>query len=170
MGYALTSSSRSFQDEDLCKWLLEHGADPNARCYLDITPLSVAVQIASFSIVKLLFDYGGSVKYGQLLHYAVRRNTEDYLEVLNFVLDKSPPVNQVMFQNHPPSYDMQKDFGIGTPLHEAVALGKIDAINTLLARGADPNVKSYDGQSSFEMAKQYGKEDILELLRVANFG
>jgi ankyrin repeat protein len=75
-----------------------------------------------------------------------------------------------MFQNHPPSYDMQKDFGIGTPLHEAVVLGKIDAVNTLLARGADPNVKAYDGRSSFETAKHYGKEDILERLRVANFG
>jgi ankyrin repeat protein len=162
---ALTLSSRSFHDENLCQWLLKHGADPNARCYLDITPLSVALQEAPFAIVKLLFEYGGSVKYGQLLHYAVRRDAEDYLEVLNFILDKSPPINQVMFQNDAPSYEMQKEFGIQTPLHEAVVLGKIDAVNTLLARGADPNVKAYNGQSSFETAKLYGNEDILSLLR-----
>ncbi|KAJ5654789.1 hypothetical protein N7490_001792 [Penicillium lividum] len=156
---------RSFHDVNLCKWLIEQGADPNTRCILDITPLSVAVQEASFEIIRLLFDRGGSVEYGQILHYAIRRDSEDYLEVLSFVLDKSPPINQVMFEDHSLSYEMQKDFGIGTPLHEAVAIGKIDVIKTLLARGADPNIKDSKGQSAVEKANQEGKTEILKVFR-----
>ncbi|KAF7131024.1 hypothetical protein CNMCM5793_003959 [Aspergillus hiratsukae] len=140
---------RSFDDERLCKWLLEHGADPNAQCLLDLTPLSVAVQLAPFTIIKLLFEHGGSIKHGQLLHYAVRRDRDDYLYVLAFLLDKGPRVNQVMYDNHPVSYEHQKPFGIGTPLHEAAAMGKMDVVDLLISRGADPSVRDARGRPLF---------------------
>ncbi|KAJ6148996.1 hypothetical protein N7471_000195 [Penicillium samsonianum] len=98
--------------QGLCEWLLEHDADPNAQCVLDITPLSIAVQEAPFEVIKLLFENNSSIEYGQLLHYAVRRSNVDYLEVLEFIFDKRPSINQVIFENHPTSYDLRKPFGI----------------------------------------------------------
>lgn len=130
-----------------------------------IFPLSVAVQEASFDIIKLLFEHEGSVEYGQLLHYAVRRSIADYLEVLGFILDKRPSINQVMFENHPTSYQLQKPFGIGTPLHEAVELGKVDVVDALLARGADPAVRDARGESAIEKAERNGMSAIVDRLR-----
>lgn len=161
----LTYRRRSFDDEKLCKWLLEHGADPNAQSVLDITPLSVAVQEASFSIIKLLFEYGGSIEHGQLLHYAIRRVRADYLEVLVFILDKGPHVNQVMYENRPACYELQKPFGIGTPLHEAADMGRLDVVDVLLARGADPNIKDARGELAIERAERNNKVAVVERLR-----
>lgn len=62
---------------------------------------------------------------------------------------------------------MQKDFGIGTPLHEAVARGRVDVADVLLSSGADPNAKDCNGQSSIEMAEEHGKEDIVEHFQAA---
>lgn len=115
-------------DEELNKWFLAYGADPNAECGLDLTPLSVAVQQAPFRIVKLLFEDGGSIKHGQLLHYAVRRDLPDQLEVLEYILDKEPQINHVMYQNRLDCYYHQRAFGIGTPLHEAAGRGNLDVV------------------------------------------
>ncbi|KAJ5926872.1 hypothetical protein N7516_008645 [Penicillium verrucosum] len=34
------------QDQDMVSWLLRHGADPNQKCQIDLTPLSYAVHYA----------------------------------------------------------------------------------------------------------------------------
>lgn len=52
-------------DLDLTTWLLSYGADPNASCELNKTPLSAAVQYSSLEVIKLLFARGGSVKQGR---------------------------------------------------------------------------------------------------------
>src|SRR5438876_40828 len=92
---AASASGDLTADEELTQWFLSHGADPNAGCGLDFTPLSVAVEKAPFKIIKLLFHYGGSINCGQLLHYAIRRDAPDRLEVLEFILNKGPPINHV---------------------------------------------------------------------------
>ena len=57
----------SIVDWQLCHLLLKHGADPNIKNSLDITPVLHAVQIVSNAlprckqIVKLLLEYGGNV-------------------------------------------------------------------------------------------------------------
>ena len=39
-------------DEATAAWFLDHGADPDARCPMDMTPLSIAMQYAPLSIKK----------------------------------------------------------------------------------------------------------------------
>ncbi|KAK0355369.1 hypothetical protein LTR02_006150 [Friedmanniomyces endolithicus] len=53
---------------DLCRWFLSHGADPNAGCGLDITPLSAAVRYGPLEVIELLFNHGGTIECVQLLH------------------------------------------------------------------------------------------------------
>ncbi len=157
----------AIKDRELTEWFLSHGADPNARCGsgLDLTPLSIAVCEAPFAIIMLLFDHGGSIEYGQLLHYAVRRDSNDRIEVLDFILTKGASVNDLMYQNHPGCFLHQERFGIGTPLHEAAEEGKLDVVQFLLARGASPLIRDARGKLAIERAKCHGHTAVVDHLR-----
>lgn len=151
-------------DTNLTLWFLAHGANPNAECGLDFTPLSVAVFEAPFAIIKLLFDRGGSTKHGQLLHYAVRRNHADRVEVLKFIISKGVSINDLMYQNRLDCYEQLKYFGIGTPLHEAAEQGKQDVVELLLAEGADPLIKDAKGELAIERAQRAGRSAVVKQL------
>ncbi|RMJ21689.1 Ankyrin repeat protein [Aspergillus sp. HF37] len=157
----------AFDNEDLCRWLLDRGADPNARCILDVSPLSIAVREAPLAIIKLLLQRGGSIECGQLLHYAVARDEPDYLEVLDFLLNKglSAHINRVMFTNDRISYEWQKAFGIGTPLHHAADDGKLDLVDALISWGADPSVKDERGKLAIDRSRWNERMEVVERLR-----
>ena len=124
----------------------------------------MAVYEAPFAIIKLLFDHGGSIKHGQLLHYAVRRNHPDRLEVLRFIINKGPPINNVMYQDRLDCYDQFKYFGIGTPLHEAAEEGKLDMVELLIAEGADPLVRDASGELAIKRARRAGHNAVVKRL------
>ena len=147
---------------NLTLWFLAHGADPNAECGLDLTPLSVAVAEGPFAIIELLLDPGGSTRYGQLLHYAVRRNQADHLEVIKFIISKGIPINDLMYQNRLDCYDQYTDFGIGTPLHEAAEEGKQDIVELLLAEGADPLIMDANGELAIDRAQRAGHSAVVK--------
>ena len=160
-------------DHDLSQWCLEHGADPNRRAgILDITPLSWAVVEASFNTIKLLFDYGGerSIDRGQLLHFAVDRQLPDQLEVLQYILDKDPAINNIMFQNDRMSYAWRKDFGITTALHRASETGNLAVVRLLLAHHADPWIRDTAGKLAVDVAQKGGHDAIIDLLRPLSVG
>lgn len=48
-------------------------------------------------MIRMLFEHGGDVEHGQLLHHAVYRALPDYFEVLDLVLSKNPPINHIMY-------------------------------------------------------------------------
>ena len=100
----------------------------------------------------MLFEYGGSIKSGQLLHYAVRRDLPDYLQVLDFILSKDPPINNVMYQEHMDSYLQPRAFALGTPLHEAAEKGKLDVVRVLIEHGAQPLIKDSRGETPQQRA------------------
>ena len=102
--------SHAFRDHDLVAWLLERGADPNAGCEFDLTPMSYAVKSAPLHTIKLLFKNGASAYRGQVLHHSVVRNGPDRPEVVQLVLQKIKEatdhkskdiINHVMYQEHP---------------------------------------------------------------------
>lgn len=70
-----------------------------------------------------------------------------------------------MFENHPASYNLKKPFGIGTPLHEAVELNKVDVVKALLNKGADPAIRDARGASAIDKAERNGLSAIVDLLR-----
>jgi ankyrin repeat protein len=71
-----------------------------------------------------------------------------------------------MFENRLPSYQLQTPFGIGTTFHEAVGLDKLDMIDALLARGANPNIIDASGESAIKKAK--GNSRIIVAKRLRN--
>lgn len=71
----LIQFSTALGDWDMTTWLLDHGADPNARCYIDYTPLSYAVTYADLPTIDLLLRRGGDINKGQLVHNAIYRES-----------------------------------------------------------------------------------------------
>jgi ankyrin repeat protein len=109
---------------ELVRWLVQHGANPNARCKFDITPLSLAATHASYEVIELLFELGASVKYGQPLTYAARHNRPD--DIIELLLRKGALVNSLMFQNHDLSFHHFKSLGLGTALDSQARAAQTD--------------------------------------------
>ena len=147
-------------------WFLDHGADPNKRCVLDITPLSHAVRKAPFGNIKLLFERGGSVHSGQLIHHAIGRSHRhpDTIEILDYLLEKGSPINKIQYEGDSQSLP-QSIFTIGTPLHGAVHCGRLDLVKFLLSRGAHPLIRDTLRLTPVQRAEMQGKTEIVEYLR-----
>ncbi|KAM3423275.1 hypothetical protein BST61_g715 [Cercospora zeina] len=140
------------EDLDPVRWLLSQGADPNAVYGVDKMPLSLAVLKAPISVIETLFAYRGTVRHGQLLHWAVSRKEDDRLAVIKYLLQKEAPINAIMYENHIESFNQRKPFGLGTALHGAARLGDLKVIKILLAHGADVSIQDSCGRLPFDLA------------------
>lgn len=154
--------SYAVEDEDMTTWLLDRGADPNRRCEIDCTALSYAVQLAPISTINLMLDRGGDVKKGQLLQYAVFRTTE-VNTVISLLVDNGAPLNAAMHQD---GNILMRFYplSLGTPLHIAVELDKMDVVQHLIHLGADTSVKDANGYTVVEWARKLDKTQIVEFL------
>ncbi|KAL8804064.1 MAG: hypothetical protein Q9182_002777 [Xanthomendoza sp. 2 TL-2023] len=133
------TSRQVVKDETLLRWFLVHGADPNASAEIwDVTPLSYAVQCATFDNIKLMFAYGGSTSRGQLLNMASGRTDPDCVQIMQYLFDKGDiEINNTYNEDHP-ELEGWSDLSNQTPLHHAASSGNIEAVRWLLERGANP--------------------------------
>lgn len=155
----------AIEDTKLTLWFLSRGANPNATCDLDITPLSIAVRDGPFETIRILFDYGGSTEHGQFLHFAAIRGLSDNMEVLEYLLDKRTPINSKMYENCADSYEQEMFSGLGTPLHSAAATGRLDMVDLLLSGGADPSIRNTWSKLAVEEAELDGRSEVVNRLR-----
>lgn len=151
---------------------LDHGADPDARCRMGMTPLSIAMQYAPFSIIRMLLVRTSAPQNGQLLHHAARRTSRDSGAVVDLVLQhcKQLNVNDIMYHNHAFSFEIRKCVGLGTALHEAAITGTSDRVRVLISRGADITIRDTRGQTALEAAEASGNYEVLNLLRQLSSG
>lgn len=166
----LTASSSVLDDEDLTRWFLTRGANPNATAgVLDITPLSVAVEIAPLSMIELLFQYGGTTERGQLLHHAAMREGPDHVEVLDFLFARGvTDVSGLLYGNHPDSFQLMSNVGLGTPLHVAAEKGMLGTVQYLLDKGADIQMRDTRGRLAIDCAGSNRHSAVVEVLRRAS--
>ncbi|KAM3417822.1 hypothetical protein BST61_g6047 [Cercospora zeina] len=165
----LSFAIHSKASESTIAWFLSNGADPNAICQMDITPLSVAVAVARYSVVEQLFTHcpATTVFRGQLLHHAAGRDVpEDCDMILRLVLRRCQlDVNAIMYQDHCFSYEVCKIVGLGTALHEAARTGRLSTVHTLIAHGADISVRDSLGNTALEVAEREHNLTVAEELR-----
>jgi ankyrin repeat protein len=154
-------NSHVLDDESLVRWLLDHGADPNARCDWDITPMSRAVSRASLPTIRLLFEHGGSVRHGQLLHFVANRKESDVTGIVDLLLDLGASLHELQYRDDKVSWAENKRLGLGTPLHGAIQLENKDLVFHLLKRGADPMIKDSLGRTAIVLAETVGCEEWL---------
>ena len=52
----------------------------------------------------------------------------------------------------------------GTPLHEAAASGSADLVKLLLAHKVEPSIKSKQGVTALDLAREYKNQPAIEVL------
>lgn len=124
---------------------------------IECTPLSYAVQLASINVIRLMLDRGGDVCRGQLLQYCVFREN-NVNNVLSLLIDKGAPLNRPMSEDRLTLMRFWP-LSLGTALHVAVQLGKIDVISHLMKLGADMHVKDANARNALEFAQFCNQKD-----------
>ncbi|KAL8678566.1 MAG: hypothetical protein Q9224_007105 [Gallowayella concinna] len=131
------------KDEALLRWFLEHGANPNAQAETcDVTPLSYAVQRASFDNIQLMFASGGSTARGQLLNMASGRTDPNCVPVMQYLFDHGDTGINSTYCEDRPEPEPWSGLCNQTPLHHAASSGNIEAVKWLLKHGANPTKRT----------------------------
>jgi len=139
------------------KMLLELGADPNAIGTRGTTPLADAALKDNLDGVRLLLEAGARIDSlsqagTQPIHDAALGNSA---EVIRELAMRGADVNA-----------RTRDEA-QTPLHLAAAMGKLKAVEALVALGADLTVKDSKGRTPLDAAEQVGLTDVAVFLRRA---
>jgi ankyrin repeat protein len=129
--------------------LLEAKADPD----LD-KPLLNAVRYGRTDIIKKLVEAGAKTDLQDsdghgLLHLAAQQGAEETAALL---LEKGHGIDQ---------RDRQHGY---TPLHWAVYYNRMQMVEFLLERGADPHIKNNRGQAALQLARDRNNDAIAYLL------
>jgi ankyrin repeat protein len=140
---------------DVTKMLLAMGADPNAIGTDGATPLDEAAFKGNLEIVRVLLAHGARMnaisKAGtQPIHDAA---LGDSAEVIRELAMRGADINARTRD------DAQ------TPLYIAAAMGKMKAVEALVALGADLTAKDAHGRTPLDAAERAGVIDVAAFLR-----
>ena len=126
---------------DLIAYLLDNGADPNARCGGHQGPghhLRLAAKLSSVDVARLLIAHGAHVAGSGATHTAAERGDVHMLEVL---VASGADVNERLNVNlgflGRPGGDFAKERAREKPLDVSIRCGQRDAENWLRSRGAE---------------------------------
>lgn len=160
------SEAIALNNLELVKWFLAHGATPrlNATNFTCRTPLTHAVGCASIEIVKLLVTHGAELDRGNLLHELCESNYPGRLEVLDYLVSQGAPISQIEEVSDVQLFKVTEQFGIGTPLHNAVRHDNLVIAVALLGHRANRTIEDSKGRTPLDWAKQLGVARMIELL------
>ena len=138
---------------EICRFLIQHGANINAaNLYGDIA-LTRAVNNMHLNVLSLLFDNGAEVEYRAsngktLLHQAAEN---DRVPLCEFLLQKGADIEA-------------KDNDQSTPLMLAAANGSLGTLQFLIEKGADKEVKNKYAYTALVWAVENDKKDVVKYL------
>jgi len=160
------------EDEQVTRWLLDHGADPNlgAPMWGDFPndgpanpnshqALNHAANLPTYAIFDLLVERGAKIKNCTALHSAAASSRTDIerSSMMAHLLELGFDVNGLDNVLGPYRY--------GTPLHYAIRMKNIGSVRFLLEKGANPDLKNQWGVTAAEEAKRMRLSEITELFR-----
>jgi uncharacterized protein len=142
---------------NVTRMLLELGADPNATGTGGTTPLADAALKGDLDGVRVLLARGARPKVisqagTQPIHDAA---LGDNAEVIRELVTQGADVN---------ARTRDED---QTPLHFAAAMGKMKAVEALVALGAELTMKDSRGRTPLDAAERVGLTDVVAFLRRA---
>jgi ankyrin repeat protein len=147
---------------DVAKFLLEHGADADAKDNDDSTALHAASFHGGVKAVQLMLEHGANIhvrdKQGRTpLHQALDLFTDNvspmdlYLDAIRCLLAHGADIDAL-------------DNDHATPLHVVSRYGCGKAVQILLEHGASVHLKDNEGRTPFQVAEERGEEKIMQLL------
>lgn len=175
-------------DADAVGQMLRHGMDANVQDEQGYTALMMAAREGSPEVAGLLLKHGARVylknRFGETAVMLAAFNGHN--AVIELLLAQGAtlganskgwnPLLYAAFSGHAPTVrlllaygmpvDSQTDAGL-TALMLAAKQGCLECISMLLRMGADPGLRSRQGESALDMALSVGNTDIGELLEQA---
>ncbi len=162
--YTVLMAAAYSGDLEAATWLVEHGANVNARSEAGCTALNGAAVSGNAAIVKLLLDRGAdpNVRYqepdsiGDFQTPLMNAAWHGHVDCLKLLLKHGADVN---IQGGP--------FG-RSPLLCAATTGSEETVRLLLAKGANVHAQDWKGDTALDWALLRGETRIVQLLRSAS--
>lgn len=161
----LISSRHVLGDENLVKWFLARGADPNSAPPSWPSPLEKAAWCASLPIIQLLVHHGGRIHPSNVFPSAGRSSRPERLEVMAYFLDLGAAIDDVDYAHDIKIFKMHWMRGFGTALHHAARRGDEEMIIFLLEKGAKQDIKNSKGKTALNLAEEEGHDVVASILR-----
>jgi ankyrin repeat protein len=131
---------------EVCRWLLDHGADPNWRGYCGATPLAWAEFSGNAESCALLRERGASDDALDFRYHATPR-VFPVIVFANWGFGRRLATRLLVDRSL-----VEARCGIGTPLHAAAAGGQMECTRVLLALGADKSALDPEGRTPADVA------------------
>ena len=181
---ALIVAVGKFGSGPIVKLLLDHGANPSVKIpgpNGDTTALSEAAYVGDYDVLKLLLERGASVKGAGPFPLALAAFSlcEQCVELLAKV-STAADLNAALFFSGPPLADPRAaklllDHGADCKATDpegrsilmimaSSATLPVGAVENLIGRGADVNVKSAKGDTALDLARRHGLTPMVEML------
>jgi ankyrin repeat protein len=147
---------------DVMKFLLEHGADPDAKNHAHATPLHKASYYGSVKGVQWMLEHGAKIHArdggGQTpLHRALyllgdgTPNLDMFSDIIRCFLAHGAEVDALDDQD-------------ATPLHLASSPGYVEGARLLLEHGANVHLEDSKGRTPFQVASENNVTKVMQLL------
>ncbi len=150
---SLLRISRKINSWETFKYLIDHGANINAKDRSGNTGLIIEAGNGNEERVKYLIDHGADVNAQNrrrltALYYAAPSGHEN---IVKYLVEYGADPNK------------ENDFG-ETPLHLAASSGHENIVKYLVEHRANVNVENIDGETALYFAAAKGHENIVEYL------
>jgi ankyrin repeat protein len=156
--------SESTQDGrlDVAKFLLDHGADPDAKNRDHQTPLHAASLFGSIKGAQMMLEHGANMnartRRGQTPLHQVLDGLNDTYDTLDMFLD-----TMRFLLAHDADLDALDD-NHATPLHVASHWGCVEGAQLLLEHSANVHLEDKMGRTPSQVATEDGNTNITQLL------
>lgn len=156
--YPLHTAALEGHDELVRFLVTEEGYDINIRRNThQQTPLHIAVQSKSATMITLLMDLGADVAAADedkdtALHIAVMNNLEACRALLSHISGSGVKAINL------PGGDGE------SPLHQACAWGNVEIVRLLVDKGADCHMRNTEGWTPLHTAASWGQSSVVTLL------
>ena len=162
---ALTSLHVASQldNVDIMRWLLDRGADPNARTSNGgWTPMYYATCVMHLEGLQVLLESKADINSQDdegrtpLFYFLYINRTHSSLEAM-----KVDTVRRLLEHGADPNIPNNNHT---SPLHQESSLGRLEVTQLLLSHGAKVDAKDGEGRTPFELAASNGHHEITKLL------
>ncbi|KAH9494392.1 hypothetical protein Btru_021760 [Bulinus truncatus] len=161
LGRTPLHNAAQFGNDDVCQWLLQHGADPKAKCIRRSTPLMMACKYGHVTTMRIL-----------IMADRCSLNSPDHL--LNEVDDEgNGPLHYAVIDNQIETAQELLQLGCNpnlqnsylmTPLHICATDGYVQLITSLYDYKAKLDIKELKGKTALHKAVEHNKAEIVVTL------